>query len=271
MKYWRWYVRLVLLLLIVGQVLYALFVERHHIEVTHQRISLPDWPGTSVRLAVLSDLHARPDEEEYLRRVVEKTLEQKPDVVLLLGDYVNGRGDTMPLDKLESILKPLTQLPCFAVWGNHDYWYGRRHLRPMFHRLGIPMMEGKIHELSIGGARLHIAGARCAFTFLHPGNIPQPRPDIPYILLSHSPAIAHHAPEGVEMILSGHTHGGQVCLPFYGAIRMPDHQVDREKCAGRQTIDGKPLYISRGIGTSQIPVRYWCRPEIAILELVGIE
>lgn len=271
MKYWRWYIRVLILLLMTASILYACFIERHNVELTTHRLQLPEWEGKSARFVVLSDLHARPDEEKYLRRVVELTMEQKPDAVFLLGDYVNGAKDTMALETMEKILEPLSRVPCFAVWGNHDYSRGRRHLRSMFRRLGISMMESRVNEINVGGGRLHIAGARCAFTFMHPGNIPQPRPDVPYILLSHSPAIARHAPEGVELILTGHTHGGQVCVPFYGALTLPDKSVTRRQCAGHQVLHGRNMYISRGVGTSQLPLRFFCRPEILVLELVGRE
>lgn len=269
MKAWRWYCRLGILVFILANLLYAYLVERHHIEVTHHRLMLPEWEGDTLRFVVLSDLHVRTDEEAYLRRVVQLALAQKPDAVFLLGDYVNRQSDNLPLEKVEELLRPLMAVPCYAVLGNHDYSYGSGKIRRLFRRLNIPMMEGKVHELTSGSGKLHIAGARCMFTFLHPGTIPKPRPGIPYILLSHSPAISCFAPQGTSLIVSGHTHGGQVCLPFYGAIRMPDYKVERDQCSGLQTIDNREVYISRGIGTSQIPVRYFCRPEMPVLEVCG--
>ena len=86
MKYWRWYVRLFILLSMAGVVLYARYMEREWIEVTHHRIQLPEWQGRVARLAVLSDLHVRAEDEEYLRRIVKLTMAEKPDAVLLLGD-----------------------------------------------------------------------------------------------------------------------------------------------------------------------------------------
>lgn len=269
MKYWRWYVRLFILLSMGAALLYACFVEREWTEVTHHRLNLPEWQGRGARLAVLSDLHVRSEDEDYLRRMVELTLAEKPDAVLLLGDYVNEVNSTLSLDKLEEILRPLTAVPCFAVLGNHDYWYGARKLRKMFKNLNIPLMEGKKQELVIGGAPITIAGMRCAFTYRYPGAVSQPETGKPYILLTHSPAGVKFAPPGTTITLAGHTHGGQIRMPFYGALVMPDRDVDRKKSAGYHEEKGKEFYVSRGLGTSQLPLRFFCRPEILILELAG--
>lgn len=269
MKYWRWYVRLFILLSMGAALLYACFVEREWTEVTHHRLNLPEWQGRGARLAVLSDLHVRPEDEDYLRRIVVRTLAEKPDAVLLLGDYVNEVNSTLSLDKLEEILRPLTAVPCFAVLGNHDYWYGARKLQKMFKNLNIPLMEGKKQELVIGGAPITIAGMRCAFTYRYPGAVSQPETGKPYILLTHSPAGVKFAPPGTTITLAGHTHGGQIRMPFYGALVMPDRDVDRKKSAGYHEEKGKEFYVSRGLGTSQLPLRFFCRPEILMLELAG--
>ncbi len=270
MKYRRWYVSIFILLSMGAALLYAVFAEREWIEVTHHRLELPEWQGRVARFAVLSDLHVRPEDEDYLKRIVQLTMEQKPDAVLLLGDYVNGgRTDTLAPEKMEELLRPLTAVPCFAVLGNHDYWYGSRKLRNMFRRLNIPLMEGKKHEITAGGAPVTIAGMRCAFTYRYPGSVPQPETGKPFILLTHSPAGVKYAPRGTDIMLAGHTHGGQVCLPFYGAIIMPDKDVNRKKSAGLHEEQGKTFYVSRGLGTSQLPLRFCCRPEILILELAG--
>lgn len=271
MKYWRWYVRLFILLTMGAAALYACFVEREWIEVTHHRLNLPEWPGRVARLAVLSDLHVRPEDEDYLRRIVERTLAEKPDAVLLLGDYMNGirDDDSISPEKLEEVLRPLTTVPCFAVLGNHDYWYGARKLRKMFKRQNIPLMEGRKQELLVGGAPITIAGMRCAFTYRYPGAVSRPETGKPFILMTHSPAGVKFAPPGTTITLAGHTHGGQIRLPFYGALVMPDRDVDREKSAGYHEEQGKAFYVSRGLGTSQLPLRFCCRPEILMLELVG--
>lgn len=269
MKYWRWYVAIFILLSMGVALLYACFVEREWIEITHHRLELPEWQGKGARFAVLSDLHVRPEDEDYLKRIVKLTLEQKPDAVLLLGDYVNDEHNTIKSEKLKELLRPLTTVPCFAVLGNHDYWYGSRKLRNLFLSLNIPLMEGKKHEITVEGTPITIAGMRCAFTYKHPGNVPQPETGKPFILLTHSPAGIKYAPRGTDIMLAGHTHGGQVCLPFFGAIVMPDRDINREKSKGYHEDYGKAYYVCRGLGTSKIPLRFCCRPEILILEIIG--
>lgn len=267
MRYFSHIARLIIVLLMLGVVMYAWQYERHHIEITSLDIATPQWQGREVRLAVLADLHAGEGDEAYLRKVVAKTLAEKPDAVLLLGDYVNHRNSSMSLDELADILQPLTALPCYAVLGNHDYYYGSGYIKKLFRQLGIKLMEHRCEQLIVEGHPLAFAGIRCRFTFRSPGKIAQPKKGVPVIYLTHAPQAARHTPPGALITLAGHTHGGQVCHPGGRALVLPDGAIQKDQASGDQIIGGHRVYISRGIGTSVLPFRLFCRPELLVLTI----
>lgn len=176
----------------------------------------------------------------------------------------------MPAREIAEHLKPLTALPCYAVLGNHDYVHGSAKMRAALQGIGMHMMEGRRERLDIDGAPLDIGGIRCLFTFRTPGRIPQPQKGVPFILLSHSPYGTSFAPQGTLITLSGHTHGGQVRLPFIGAVFSIDSHVPCSRSSGAHVLSGHQLeYVSRGLGSSVLPIRFCCRPELLLLRIRG--
>lgn len=262
---------IILLAIPIGLLCYAWLIEREWVEKSQYHVECTTWQGDELRLAVLSDLHARPQDGEYLDRVVMATLAMRPHAVILLGDYLNHhRADQcMPLEELEQHLRPLTALPCYAVLGNHDYSHGESALRSMFSRLGVRCVEGRREELSVAGGRLDIGGILCCYTFEHPGYVPQPREGVPLLLLSHTPVGAQYAHPDTLLTLSGHTHGGQVCWPWGAPVYMAEGKTPREWAQGAINVHGRPCYVSRGIGTSCLPLRFCCRPELLLLRITG--
>ncbi len=263
------------LLLLVGVLVYGRCVEPRWVEETHWPLHAPHWQGAPLRLAVLADFHARSGDGEYLDTLVRQTLAAKPDVVLLLGDYVNEPrlGDSMDVATLGRHLSPLSQLPCYAVLGNHDVDYGVKAVRSMLEGFGARVIEGEVQALEVGGDTLYLAGMRCLCSFDTPGHklvLPQDKP-VTCLMLSHSPVGGYFAPKGVTATLAGHTHGGQVCLPGGIPLVRPDRRVRWDEMVGELSLKGKPVYVSRGLGTSMVPVRLFCRPELLLVELSGKE
>ncbi len=261
------------LLLFIALVFYARFIEPQWVQETHWNLTAEHWKGRPLKLVVLADLHAKSGDGAYLDALVQQTLAAKPDAVLLLGDYINEQrlGDSMDAETLGKHLAPLAQLPCFAVLGNHDYDYGEKRLCAMLRGFGANVLDGKVQALTIGGDTLYLAGMRCLCTFDTPGDmelLPE-ETRATTLLLTHSPAGAHVAPDGITAILAAHTHGGQVCLPGGTAILRPDRRVRWQDMQGEVNVGGKPMYVSRGLGTSMMPVRLFCRPELLVVELRG--
>lgn len=269
--------KVILSLVIFGILLvaYGAFIERGWIEETEYTVEAPGWQGREARLAVLADIHAHPYDGAYLDEVVKRTLALKPDAVLLLGDYMCGRPGNPFISSMEEAeiaehLKPLTAVPCFAVLGNHDHWHDPAALTAALEGIGIHLMEGRRERLMIDNQPLDIGGIRCLFTFRTPGKVPQPQAGVPMVLLSHTPYGTSFAPRGTLITVSGHLHGGQVCLPGIGALFSIDPHVPLSRTAGAHTLkDGRLEYVSRGVGTSVLPIRLFCRPELLLLRIRG--
>ena len=265
---------LALLLVALLVYLYAHFVERTWLEVTEVEVPCAEWTSdTPLRLAVLADLHARPGDGEYVDEIVRRTLAAKPDAVLLLGDYLNGHHTEqgMPVDELEEHLRPLGALPLYAVLGNHDYYHDTVSVRKMLSGIGAQIVEGRAGGLPVrlekDGGKVDIGGIRCLYNFKTPGTVPQPRDGVPLVLLSHSPVGARYAAEGTSFVICGHTHGGQIRWPWGGPVYMADGKTPAEHAYGWKEIEGHRTYVTRGLGTSILPIRCFCRPELTIFTI----
>ncbi len=256
-------------LLGAGLVYYALYIERTDVEITHWSIKSPDWKGRPLRLVLLSDIHALPHDGAYIDTIVSLTLEQRPDAVLLLGDYLTGDSQGMPPEELAKHLQALSQLPCYAVLGNHDHHYPKRKVRDMLRSFGAQLVEGRRITLEIDGNQLDIAGLRSLFTYRTPGYVPKPQPGRPFLLLSHDPLGLRYAPAGTTAVFAGHTHGGQVCLPHGRPLVRPDQRTPWEYMAGEVWEGSTAMYVTRGVGTSIWAMRLFCRPELTVVELRG--
>ncbi len=256
-----------------------------HLDTTVMRMSVAAWEAHQrARFAVIADLHVSPEMGDYLDDIVEQVLSMKPDAILFLGDLMNGHSDleSMPLERIAKHLKPWSALPLYGVLGNHDYWYDEKAVRAMLEReLGMHLMEGRSHCLELtDDTRVYFGGIRCLYTFQKDvGKLPRipheaRRQGDPFIVLSHTPSGAFHAPEGTLITVAGHSHGGQICLPRGGVLASSEPRVPRELSRGyHEKVEGvrSALYTSRGLGTSVVPLRLFCPPEIFLLELEGGE
>ncbi|HYO63470.1 MAG TPA: metallophosphoesterase [Pyrinomonadaceae bacterium] len=221
------------------------------------------------RVAQLTDVHhSRLVSIAEVRRVVELTNAARPDLVALTGDYVTSRRRYVgpcaeALGRLEA------PHGAWAVLGNHDHYVGGELMARALRRAGVNVLENANTTLRRGGDELQLAGvddwgwgkadwARAL------GGLNRSRPSV---LLSHEPAVLD-LPEtrGLSLILSGHTHGGQVSLPLVGA---PVSYAWKEfrYLRGLYEREGTRLYVSRGTGVVGLPLRFGARPEIAVLRL----
>jgi predicted MPP superfamily phosphohydrolase len=248
-------------------------VERHEMDFPQLDPAL-----VGLRLAQLSDLHLFYNTgSEYLGAQIERCMTLSPDVVVLTGDFIT-RADGSYTGQLTSLLSKLrAPLGVFAVLGNHDwavFQRGRQPGSPMvadrleraLNQTGIRVLRNERHVLAAGGARLQLVG----LDELWSGHCdPEAAfrdadPTLPTVVLVHNPdAIDLLADRPGDWVLCGHTHGGQVRLPFYGAVVLPtEHHYD----AGRFQVAGRRLYVNRGLGFV-CQVRFNCRPEITLFTL----
>ncbi len=270
---------------------YAFAIEpRFRLVVTRYRLSLPDWPAGQrpVRAAVIADIHAC-DPWMPLERVVEIVAVAnglKPDVTLLLGDYVPGlrrfRTAVVPPGDWGRALAQLTApLGVYGVIGNHDWWHDIDGVRNAFSENRIPLMENDVVRLEpkdapafwligLGDQLAHPLGeGRFRGEDDLPGALARiPEDGSPIVLLAHEPDIFPHVPERVSLTISGHTHGGQVDLPLIGRPVVPSQYGDRY-AYGHVIEENRHLIVSGGLGCSILPVRLGVPPEVVLLEIGG--
>ena len=260
---------------------WAFCVEPNRLCVTRERLVLDAWSGNGqgAKILVAGDFHFAPNDDARARKIVNAILEEAPDAVFLLGDYVNGhtRKSTMAPEAIARHLGRLTEhFPVFAVLGNHDAYAGRRAITKAFREVGIRVFDEKgVQELCLpGGRRLLVGGtldAHSYFPVFDADEIPENPSSgtLPLILLSHSPDVLPFLNAGADLTLCGHTHGGQLCLPGGWPIFNSCRVVGNDFVAGMKTVpqSGKAIFITRGLGTSILPARFFCPPELVVIEL----
>jgi len=244
--------------------------------VTRDRtLGLGRWPEScsGLRVAVLSDLHvgSRHFGVEELEQVVSETAAADPDLILLAGDYIRG-GRTGAWVSPEVIADGLSGLDAplgvYGVIGNHDAWFDADRVEQAFESRGIGVLENRPVELSLNGCRFWVAGFgdyrldrhKVASTL---ASIPM---EDPIVALTHNPDLFPFLPERVHLGIAGHTHGGQVNLPFLGRLIVPSQYGERYAVGpvreGRQV-----FFTTPGLGTSILAVRFRVPPEISLLTL----
>lgn len=267
------------LLLLAGWGLFCHQLEcSRDIRVETQELSFPQWPADALpaRAVVLADPHLALWEGEKLERIIHTITELKPDLILLLGDFPYGVGArfSLPEEECYQKLAPLSQTaPVCYVIGNHDGHY--RRMRSKFKQLGFLRCGESTHRLHLrNGQVLDVIG----FTWSHGRKLNRHLPkniaaagDVPLLGMAHYPeSFYRHPLPQVDLVVAGHTHGGQLC-DGAGLPLRPFGSLTREQTRGGLHLrpDGKPLYITRGIGMSQIPLRLNCPAEITLLLLKG--
>jgi predicted MPP superfamily phosphohydrolase len=235
-------------------------------------------PGAPVlkglRIAAISDLHGGAPfiDAAKIDAVVAITNAAKPDLIVLNGDYVITHvlgGQHMPIETIAAHLRPLSApLGVYAVIGNHDRWQDEFHITAALQLVGINVLENAHVQIATPRGVLYLAGIGDFYT--HASNPPQALAGIPKnaraLCITHSPDVFPGEPRICALTIAGHTHGGQVLLPFIGrpAVNfISDHGQDY--ASGITRDGGKVLFVSSGIGTSGLPVRFGVPPEVSFL------
>jgi predicted MPP superfamily phosphohydrolase len=250
----------------------ALAVEPHGFKVTHHTFAPPGlgagWDGATI--AQISDVHVgRWSDFDDARRIVEMTNDLNPDIVALTGDYVS-RASAIT-SALVEVFRDLRAKEKYAVLGNHDYWTDAPRVAASLESAGIPLLTNQHALLRRGGDVLCLAGVNDSWSVDPPPDalaalqgVPE---DVPRIVMSHNPDYAEVVPSGVriDLMLCGHTHGGQVRLPLLGPLILPIQH--RKYAEGWVQGPHCPVFISRGLGMVTVPVRFHCPPELPLITL----
>ncbi|PWK13057.1 metallophosphoesterase [Tumebacillus permanentifrigoris] len=250
-------------------------LEGHWIELRRVRIQLPSLPTAfhGLRVVHVTDTHVGGGffDAGDLQDVIDRVNALDPDVVCFTGDLVDDQYDRMD-DIARALGTCKARYGKYAILGNHDFRQ-RDQVLQAFTEGGFEALVNRSVVIEAQGQELYIAGLD---DFLKGkadvekaiAGIP---PDRCIVLLVHEPDLADRiAQYPIALQLSGHSHGGQVRLPFYGPILTPS--MGKKYVEGLFAIgsNGFQLHVSRGIGTQTLPVRFFCRPDISVLTLESV-
>lgn len=260
---------------------YAKYIEPHwiKIKIIPIEIEASAQPTKTLRIAHLSDLHYSNDVSlEYLENAFRETTNQKPDIICLTGDYISDH-----LINHEDYSKALRILsgsaPTFACPGNHDggIWAGERGgypdlkvVKELMTQSGVVFLENEVSEIQVNGASVMIGGVGDIWAGRFDAELIKDKmnnsnSDI-LVLLSHNPDSKTKLREiKRDILLCGHTHGGQFSLPIIGTPFAPIR--DMKYVNGLHEYDGGRVYVTPGIGNLH-GVRFNCRPEISVLDIL---
>lgn len=242
--------------------------------VRRATVALPGLPPTAapIRMVLISDIHigSAAMGPRRLRHIVGQINALRPDLVLIAGDFIFGYDPAGAAKLGPAMIGPLSQLRArfgtIAVSGNHDWWTGMAFVRDQLERAHIRLLSNRavaIGPLAVGGIDDDYSGhAGVAAT------LDQVRalPGAP-LLLSHSPDVAPDLPPDMPLLLAGHTHCGQVVLPFYGPISDVTRYGTRYRC-GVKHEGPHTVIVTAGLGTSGAPFRFGAPPDLWLITLV---
>ncbi len=263
----------------VALIAWAFWWEPGRLVVDARVLELPGWPDEApLRVGLIADLHVGSPRNglDNLARVVRRVNEHRPDVILIAGDVTIDNvvgGRFVPPEEIANVLEEL-EAPhgVFAVLGNHDRWLSAERVTTALTGAGITVLENRAAPVDGDGPDLWIAGVSDFWTG-HPdveaalAGVPE---DATVVLFTHNPDIFPEVPARVALTLAGHTHGGQVIIPFVGPGITPSRYG--EKYAADHVVEnGRHLFVTTGVGTSRLGVRFLVPPEIAILDLRACE
>lgn len=218
----------------------------------------------------LTDFHlGKVCTQDFIRHAVDRLLETEPDLIAVTGDFVNFPRFLDPcFEALESVRAPLG---VYAVRGNHDYWVGAEDIERRIVERGFTLLHDRGVQLEWNGARFLLAGIESPWNEAGiPFDFIPTDPSLLKIVLSHTPdEFPRLLKNNPHLVLSGHTHGGQIRIPFFGAVVVPSN-YGRKYESGFYEEGESRLYVSRGIGCHP-PIRTLCKPEVTVFRIVGCE
>jgi hypothetical protein len=264
--------------------------------LTSYSLSPPRWPADlPLRIAVVADIHACYPwmSEQRIGEIVDLANAQRPDITVLLGDFVCTHrfvsGYVPPGAWAEQLARLQAPLGVYSILGNHDWWSAAiprdppdasRSIRRALAQARIPLLENQSIRLAQGGRPFWLIGLgdQLAHSYRRPGvhgvdDLPgamrEIRDDAPAILLAHEPYIFSRVPDRIALTLCGHTHGGQVNLPLIGSPFVRSRAGEKPYVYGVYAEGERRLVVSGGLGTSLAPVRVLRPPEVVTIDLAG--
>ena len=267
----------------VGWVLgvWAFLVEPATLIVRHVTVESASWRGPPLRIGIISDTHVAAPHTDVARieRLVRRMNAERPDIVMLLGDYAGGHEPAAVrapperseiLRGVEAFRELDSPLGSLGVLGNHDSWYDDAAIAAALTRGHVRVLDNQAERIDRPAGAFWVAGLADMHSPRQPptvsGTLADVTDDAPVIVLTHWPDPFTDVPDRVALTLAGHTHCGQVNLPLLGRLVHASQMSERWAC-GLYDEGGRKLFVTGGVGVSILPVRFRAAPEIVILTL----
>lgn len=222
------------------------------------------------RIVQISDFHLGSWlNEQALDQIVDIVNQHEPDLIAVTGDFVNSNPGRYASVLIQTLSRLFAKDAIVAVLGNHDHYSEPDIIREVLRESNIIELSNQVYPIQRTSSNLYLAGVDDHLT--NKDDLERVINQIPdgstTILLAHEPDYADISSKSgkFDLQLSGHSHGGQICLPYFGSLYLP--RYGRKYSSGIYQINGMVLYTNRGLGTSWLPFRYNCPPEIAIFTL----
>jgi predicted MPP superfamily phosphohydrolase len=250
-----------------GGVAHGFLYERHNLELTRKTFPIAGLPEAlrGLRVGVLTDVHrSQTVSHELVAAAVDMLMAERPDLIVLGGDYVSWRDQRYVHPAAEALAPLSAPHGVIAILGNHD---DDHEMPAALASKGFTVLKDARTRLTIRGEVMDFAGIRY-WTYKVADLAHVLRGTVPHtILLAHTPKRLLEAQQlAVPAVISGHTHGGQIVLPVIGAVAAREFPV----IAGLEQRQGTTIFVSRGVGTVYVPVRINCPPEVAVLTLDSV-
>lgn len=245
----------------------------NEITITNIPIKLQRLPADfgNFRIVQISDFHLGSwFDKSALLHVTAIVNQLEPDLIAITGDFISRDPSVHAQFLIEALSQLRAKDAIVAVLGNHDHYVNPDIIRKILKESNIQELSNRVYPLRRNSSQLYIAGIDDHLA--NRDNLKNVIDHVPYetttILLAHEPDYADiSAPTGkFDLQLSGHSHGGQICLPYLGSIYLPP--FGRKYPSGIYNIDGMILYTNRGLGASWFRYRYNCPPEISVISLL---
>ncbi len=258
--------------ILVALLLYILFrsffIEPNSLVITNYKIENSNLAG--VRVAFLSDLHLKKNDYNRLNKIAMMTNKQYPDLIVLGGDFLSGQNYEKSMNvALIGQKLGMFNIPVYAVLGQQDWLTDGTKITQDLINSGVYVLENSNRRAVIKGRYVDIVGLADITTRGIDLERAFYRTMRPRILITHNPDVYYNVMEDVDLILAGHTHGGQFILPFTPPLFVPS-KFGVEFASGLINTRKNKMIISKGIGTSVLPVRLNCKPEIVIVDFVPV-
>lgn len=277
------YIKSAIVLLIVIALLLFCSYQNRHLETTYYTYKAEQLGADleGYRIVQISDLHNAKFGKNN-QKLVDRIRECEPDIIVLTGDLVDSNHTNV--DRAVQFVDEIVKIcPVYYVTGNHEYWLDTSEYENLMDGLasaGVIILDDQVVEISRGDAKFRLVGlddrsladGTLGTLLNNAQNVAHEDSEKKEftVVLAHEPQyLARYAGTCVDLVLSGHAHGGQFRLPFVGGIVAPDQGFLPEYTAGEYYMNGTEMIVSRGLGNSVIPVRLFNYPEIVCVELVG--